>query len=375
MRDFSAQPSTPNNPYYISTRAWLSHISLMAELPYPSWALMPSIGAVVRAHIPCAVMNFGWADLASLQPLATWVHPLKPMVYQRFLANPQEVFDDVPIKAMRDSHGRFLQMVEALPEYEQAPIFKDMLSAYGARWGLSTLVTTSKWFGFMTLYRQAALGPYAEEDWGKMMEVGQALSRLDDESPLAEIPTSGLREAVSSTLLLTQDGSILSQSPAAQDMLFLARQTGMGPPEWARDDWHAMPNAVVDAAKTLFESEAPFISQKVTKKLPWGQFDFSLEKMQTQQIGLPTLINVTISHHEPLDIAVARHLWGWPMSPQEKRILIASARNASLEQLAKALNISLGTLKNYANELLTRFDVPTRQGLITKVLSTNILDF
>lgn len=367
--------NTPHNPYYLSQRAWLDQLRLMVELAYPSWALMPAIGAIVRSHLPCAVMNFGWADFLTLHPLATWVYPLKPHVYEQFLANPQDIFDDVPIKAMRDSHGRFLQMIEASPGYEQAPIYKDMLQAYGARWGLSCPITTKQWLGFITLYRQAELGPYPEEDWQTLASAGEILSALDDHQHTQpsgdETAPPALREAVTASLCLTADGSMLAQSPATKNILFLARQTGMGPPLWARDDWHALPEAVTQAAQALFNHPEPFQQTTVSHQLPWGKFDFQLEKMQARHPTLKDVMNITIRHHEPLDIAIARKLWGWAMSPQEKRILIISARNNSQEQIAQNLNISVGTLKSYTNELLARFNAPTRQALMQAVLNSS----
>lgn len=358
-----------NKPHYTSTRAWLDHLRLMAELPYPSWALMPSIGEIVRAHIDSAVMNFGWADTNSLQPLATWVNPLKPNVYKRFLASPQDVFDDIPIKAMRDSRGRFLQMVEAMPNYEEAPIYQHMLKDYKARWGLSTVIQTNQWLGFMTMYRQDDLGPYSENDWKIMADAGLALSQLDQESSLANLPASELHDVATSTMLLDSHGQIVAQSPEIHNLLFISRQTGMGPPEWARDDWFAMPPQVTALAQKLFDTTEPNGRAVETQHLPWGRFDYILEKMQTQENQPKSIMTVTIRHHEPLDITIARRLWGWPMSPQEKRIIIASARQASIEQIAQILEISSGTLKNYSNELLARFNLPSRNALVKKILS------
>ena len=70
--------------------------------------------------------------------------------------------------------------------------------------------------------------------------------------------------------------------------------------------------------------------------------------------GLPLApLSISIRHHEPVDLAVARSLWAWPMSPQEKSIVVATARQASLGQTADILGISPGTLKGSINALLT----------------------
>ena len=58
-----------------------------------------------------------------------------------------------------------------------------------------------------------------------------------------------------------------------------------------------------------------------------------------------------------------------------KRILIATARHASLAQMAGSLGIGLGTLKGYNNTLLDRFGVESRDALLARVLDSPPPDF
>ena len=57
------------------------------------------------------------------------------------------------------------------------------------------------------------------------------------------------------------------------------------------------------------------------------------------------------------------------MSPQEKRIVIASARHPSLGDLARVLRLTVGTLKSYINRLQSRFNVDSRDELIAQVMA------
>lgn len=60
-----------------------------------------------------------------------------------------------------------------------------------------------------------------------------------------------------------------------------------------------------------------------------------------------------------------------PIAPQEKRIIIASTRAASLADVAAALNITLGSLKNCVNGLLRRYEVSSRAEMVDRVLQTS----
>ena len=96
-----------------------------------------------------------------------------------------------------------------------------------------------------------------------------------------------------------------------------------------------------------------------------GQVDSQCDRLYRS--GIMTTIGIAIRHQEPADIALARKLWGWPLSPQEKRILIASLRRPSLAQLAETLGLTVGTLKGYINEMKKRADVASLHALVARV--------
>ena len=167
-------------------------------------------------------------------------------------------------------------------------------------------------------------------------------------------PCPDFLETDSATLWLDANGRLLTHGPSMRRLLFLLQEKGLGPPAWSRCDDQALPPEICAAATPLFFANSPPRRELMLSREA-GHFHFVLERMQaTPELPKPPLC-ITIRHHEPTDLAVARRLWGWAMSPQEKRILIATARHASLAEMADSLDISLGTLKAYNNELLARF--------------------
>jgi DNA-binding CsgD family transcriptional regulator len=330
---------------------------------------MPAITSVLREHIDWDLISFGWDDRATLRPLSYWAEPIVGEILQHYVENFGKFAQEVPLQAMLDSNGHLLRTAETFPEYEQSSLYLDLLEPYGVRWGMSVPIYLGEAeVGFFGIFRRRESGCYADADQERLDKAALALSDLDRcHNPLAALPVPGNREAMLASMLIDREGRILGLSRNARNILFLARREGMGPPDWARSDWQALPPEVTTQVEALFAS-TEHQALEMELRLPWGRFDFVLEKMELVGEPAEAVVNVIIRHHEPLDIAVARALWGWPLSPQEKRILVASARNPGRAELAAALGLAEGTLKQYINELQSRMGVASRQELIERVL-------
>ena len=84
--------------------------------------------------------------------------------------------------------------------------------------------------------------------------------------------------------------------------------------------------------------------------------------------GEGAVVALGLRHFEAVGIAVARRLASWPLSPREKRIVVAGTRSANLAQLAEALGVKVNTLKSYNKEMVDRVGVGSRQALIEALL-------
>ena len=240
------------------------------------------------------------------------------------------------------------------------------------RWGATVPVYLGEdGLAFLGLLRRRDRGRYSDADQDRLDKVSEALSSMDRRrNPLAALPPAGFREASVGTLLLNAEGRIAMQAGPARDLLFMAHHTGLGPPDWVLPGLQALPAEVAAAARALLAQRTP--GQRVEHRLrqPWGSFDFVLELTELDRPPPEPVLSVTIRHHEPLDITVARKLWGWPLSPQEKRIVVASTRAPGRTELAQALGLSESTLRAYINELQGRLGVASRQELIEQVMAS-----
>lgn len=97
-------------------------------------------------------------------------------------------------------------------------------------------------------------------------------------------------------------------------------------------------------------------------------------QFRSSTTGGSSEVDLTASRSIPMAQAERRvhlSLHGPPISPQEKRIIIASTRAASLADVAAALNITLESLKNYVHGLLWRYEVSSRAEMVDRVLQTS----
>lgn len=369
-------------PHYVSERAWLEHLRLLGGLPYPSWALMPTIMQLARQHVAGAVSVFVWYDQKRLHPVAMWADPVNVEAYCNWVANFTHIIEDaLPTSTLVASRGRAVRAAETSPGYEQSGMYTQVFAPQGIYWHMSIpLDLGTHGMGFLGVSRGKAAGPYSDDEWARWDRVGGALCELDrDPHPWAGLPPAPTRECASTTLWLGHDGRFLAQGRAVRDLLFLARQTGMGPPDWVQADWRALPPQVRAVAEDLFRqtcqshaapSRAPLPAQRlVSLRFDWGCFDFVLECMPPATAQASPTLSILIRHHEPLDIIVARKLWGWPLSPREKSLLVAATREPSLAQLATALGLTVGTVKYYFSEIKARLGVESRHALIDWVLN------
>lgn len=369
MMGAGARQSGHREQRYRSITAWLDQVRLVAGLDYPDWALMPSLMALARAHVDGDVFSFMWFDQALERPAALWIDPVNDAAYQGFLAGHLDIFDEYPVQIMLESRGRAIRALEGTPEYATGPMYQNVLEPLGVHWGMGVPVVLGNGrTGFANVCRRRERGPYSDADWSLWERFASCLSELGRATyRWSSLPAAPLRETDSTTLWLGRDGRIVTHGPSLRRILFLLQRKELGPPLWARCDRQALPSELLNAADQIGQPDAP-PRLELSLERDSGRFHAVLEQMQsTPDLPLAPL-SISIRHHEPVNLAVARSLWAWPMSPQEKRILVATARQASLLQTADILGISHGTLKGYINALLARFSVDARNALLTAVL-------
>lgn len=367
---FRQVPELIHNRSFGTDREWLEHLRLIAELPYPSLALMPSILPIIRCRVSNTVGGFGWTDL-DFAPLAYMTDQMHLSAYQWWASNLEVAFGMFPIAEQWASRGEMVRRICLGADFETSALFREVLVPQGLRWmtiAPGTIAGGTR-LGFLSMYRPREAGPYTDREQELLLRAAKALAALDrPANPLSALPACPMREVAQASALVRADGSMAARSQEAARLIYLLGGANMHTLDWARPDWFALPASVREAAQRLFDHPDSELRQRVRIDQAWGRFEFALEKMPHQLDEKEPLVIIGIRYFEAVDITVARRLAGWPLSPREKSIVIAGTRSGTLPDLAEALGITVNTLKSYNKEIVDRLGVASRQDLIDLLL-------
>lgn len=349
--------------------AWLDHLELLASLPYPAETLMPTVLATLRRGFDVDIGSFGWVDGPHLMPVAFWSERITEPVFRWFNDHLDLLFAEFPLRQQLETDGEVVRQIQAMPGYEDHWHHRQLLEPLGVRWAMAAPVFNRRGDcdGFLYQFRRAEAGPYADADQARLRRARDRLRGLGDSSANA-LPACPLRPARVASLQIDATGRLLARGQRAIELLYLCHDARMGVLDWAAPDLSALPaqaRALVSAL--LADSDGPDVVL-CDECRPAGHFQFRAERLQALDGGA-CLVAMTITHHEPIDLTVARALLDWPLSPREKRLIVLSTRQPDQRQLAGAMGITVSTLKSYVNRLQTRLAIPSRQALIDRLLA------
>jgi DNA-binding CsgD family transcriptional regulator/plasmid stabilization system protein ParE len=357
---------------------WLSHLELLAELPYPGRVLMPVVLTAVREAFDDSPLGFFvWVDSAKLEPVAIWCERNNGAITDLMRTRLPEVFENFPLKPQLDTDGELIRIMQAQPDDAENWIYKEGFHPLGVHWGISAplLDQARSCHGFIYIYRTLGREPWSDEDNLRLKRARDRLVSLGQRT--TNLPPCSYRFRHAAQFHFDLNEKMIARSAHGVELLYQYQDFGENFVPWNTDSIAALPahaRAIVTsmcAALALGEEVKP-VSNAID--LPAGRFEFCAEPL-TAVDGGETTVAVRISQHEPLDIAVARALFNAPFSLQEKRILVASTRKPSLQQLADHLGVTVGTLKIYINKLQAKAGLSSRQAVIDSLLSAKPGEF
>lgn len=358
-----------------SERIWLDHLSLLSELPYPGRVLMPVVLAAIRKAFDGASLGFFvWVDVEgdAIKPAAIWCERVNGAMTDLMRTRLPEVFDNFPLKPQLESDGELIRILQAQPGDAENWIYTEGFHPIGVHWGISAplLDDDRRCHGFIYIYRALGREPWTDEDNLRLKRARDHLRKLGQQATTT-LPPSSFRFRHAAQFLFGSDGKMIARSTQGVELLFQYQDFGEGFVPWNIDTLAALPLQARSIVASICDAAAR--GDKVdpvlrTVDLAAGRFELYVEPLTGVNGGEPR-IAVRIEQHEPLDIAVARALLDAPFSLQEKRILVASTRKPSLQQLAEHLNVTVGTLKIYINKLQAKTRQPSRQAIIDSLLA------
>lgn len=354
---------------------WLAHLEFVAELPHSNRVLMPTVLTAVRQQFDGAQLGiFVWVDRedGELKPTAIGWERINGAVTDLMRTRLPDAFANFPLDPQLSTDGELIRIWQAQPGDEESWIYKEGLHPLGVHWGIGAplLDEQKHCHGFLYIYRELGREAWTDEDNLRLKRARDRLQKLG-QSRSSELPPAPYRLLHTAQFQFDRNGRMLARSAHGVESLYLYQDLGENFLAWNTGTVAALPvrarSIVDDMQAALARGENPKPTSK-SVDLPAGRFEFHVEPLASS--GSEPSISVRVSQHEPLDIAVARALLDAPFSLQEKRILVASTRKPSLQQLADHLGVTVGTLKIYINKLQAKAGQPSRQAIIDSLLLT-----
>jgi DNA-binding CsgD family transcriptional regulator len=351
--------------------AWLSHLELLAELPYPGRVLIPVVLTTIREAFDDSPLGFFvWVDSEKLEPIAIWCDRVNGAMTDLMRTRLPEAFENFPLKPQLETDGELIRMLQAQPGDAENWVYKEGFHPLGVHWGISAplLDQARQCHGFIYIYRTLGREPWNDDDNQRLKRARDRLATLGQRT--TTLPPCSYRFRHAAQFHFDRNAKMIARSAQGVELLYLYQDFGENFVPWNTDTIAALPahaRAIVTnmcAALVRGENVKP-VSNAID--LPAGRFEFHAEPLTAVDSGEAT-VAVRISQYEPLDLAVARALMNTSYSLQEKRILVASTRKPSLQALADQLGVTVGTLKIYINRLQAKAGKVSRQEIIDSLL-------
>lgn len=365
------QETKPNR----AEAAWLSHLELLAELPYPGRVLMPTVLTAVRESFDGAALGiFLWVENGrdELKPSAIWCERVNGAMTDLMRTRLPEAFEGFPLKPQLDTDGELIRIMQAQPGDADSWVYKEGFHPLGVHWGLSAplLDEQRNCHGFVYIYRSLGREPWTDDDNQRLKRARNHLRQLG-QTTSSPLPPCSYRFRHAAQFHFDREGRMLARSAQGVELLYQYQDFGEKFLPWNTDSLSALPahaRAIVTDMCTALIRGNDVKPVANTVDLAGGRFEFHAEPLTAVGSGEAS-VAVRVAQYEPLDIAVARALMNTSYSLQEKRILVASTRKPSLQALADYLGITVGTLKIYINRLQAKAEQPSRQAIIDALLA------
>lgn len=368
LEGFTA-PCAPAEP--LRDSVWHGQLQLLAGLPYPLLAMAPAIAASLRCGLRADFATLGICDGETLAPTAFWAERIDEPVLHWLSGHTQALFDVTPLGEQLATDGDAVRACFGAPGWSEHPVYRAAFAPLGARWGMAVplLDRAHRCLGFVYVYRSEAAGPFTDDEQQRLRAARDRLRGLG--APHAPCADAGGRTVPTRTALLRIDaqGRIRARSANAYELLFIGQHQRVGSLAWAAPDLSALPSSVATRCHRLLADPGHAPVDEITLHADGGGMRYQLQRLVCEGADGAELV-VRLCHLEPLDLAVARQLIHWPLTPRERQLAVASARASGQREMAQMLGCSVGTLKGYLHSLYAKVGVTTREALINRLLGS-----
>ncbi|MDM0118019.1 LuxR C-terminal-related transcriptional regulator [Variovorax sp. J22R133] len=341
----------------------------------PSRSFIPLVIGELREAIPSAYGQFTWSDerggvtnhwASRFMPRrAAWII----LHYQRYAIDAGITMKDLllfgkPTGNLR-GYGR--------PEFEATPTYAAIFEPYGFKWVLDGVVRDAmRPYGFFGLHRLRNDPDFSAVEEALMARVLPYVAH----AMRVEVarPTRFVRGGGHSALVVCDgQGEVLEWSDEAHHLALFALMENLNlETQVERDELRDMRPALRHVALALrrrIEEGQPGTELPVlTRRNGWGEFEFRGYRLNDAQ-GPRERIGILIEQLVPLEAHLLERVNATALTMRQKEIALLSVKGLPNAEVARRLNITPNTLKDYFKDIYARLEINSHQQLVARLSS------
>lgn len=352
------------------------HIRQLCCLGLPAEQLMPALLKAVRRLVGAESAAFFWVDsrgeMTGLYAERLLPAPVMKLYFERYYESGAASFKRA--FAERASTGESVIAVSTSPSEEATPIYNEVyrhLEAHHILYGI--VREQGQALGQLSLYRPKSASAFTA---AQRTELATIMRYVAHGVSHRGAPAVGAVEYVNAdedaVFVIGPDGEIRQIAAAAQKLLALATQGGIGPEQMLTHLRESARPALRQLAGRLRDALGSGVADAPDLVIDnaWGRFVLRAYAVSDAPLDDASMIAVRIQRQEPMLLRFVDALEGLGLSPQQREIAAGLAKGMSNQELAEAMGISANTIAYHIKQLFQRLDTHDRQQMVGRVLGS-----
>jgi DNA-binding CsgD family transcriptional regulator len=338
----------------------------------PGRTLIPIVASQLRALMPAACCQFTWSS-ESGRITNFWCDSFMPrrtawiiLNHRRYEADAGVTFRDLVLFGEPTGNLRAWWT----SGFDRSATYAAVFEPYGFKWFLDGIVRDAQRpYGALALIRRRDEPDFsaAEEALvGRLLPYLAHALRVD-----AARPSRFVRTGRSGLVVCSDAGEVLEWSEAAHrlavfalvDQINLDARVGSGDFDEARA---ALRGIARELASRLGGGDDGAELPAIVRRNGWGEFVLRGYRLQDDG-GSTARIGILIEQLVPIESQLLERVNRTALTTRQKEIAMLSAKGLANAQIARQLNISPHTLKEYFKDIYARLEINSQRQLVERL--------
>jgi len=340
----------------------------------PSRSFMPMVVAQLREAIPAACCQFTWSS-ESGRITNFWSDSFMPRRMAWIILNHKRYEVDAGI-GFRDlvMFGRPTGNLRYWWDngFETTPTFAAVFEPYGFKWFLEGVVRDAmRPYGCIALIRRHEAPDFSGDEEALLARVlpymAHAMRFEATRRPMRFVRAAGR----SAMIVCNGHGDVLEWSDAAHQLAVFALLDSLNlDAEVAHDDFGEMHSQLRDIAvllrRRMDDAASGTELPTVVRRNGWGEFVFRGYRLGDPQ-GPCERLGILVEQLVPLEAHLLERINATELTVRQKEIALLSVKGLPNAEVARQLNITPNTLKDYFKTIYARLEINSHQQLVERL--------